>query len=121
MIHNGQAVIGDSDSPGFVKGFEIRDLYPLHSDRCITGHIYVQGHFGCLILHVFKCFDIVASGIGITHHYDGGISALNRSCGTCLNVFFCGETGISEVYVDVYESGCNNKSLRIDYFIAVFG
>lgn len=80
----------------------------------------MQRHLLCLILHVFKCFGIIASGVGITHHDNGCVSSLYCRCGSGLNIFFGGETGISEVYVDIHKTGGNDKPLRIYDFLFVF-
>ena len=121
MVDNGKSVIGNAYRAGFMKTCYIGNLLTLHSKGCIAGHIDMYGSFGGFLLHIFESLRIVASGIGISHHDDRGISSPGRCRSTRVDILLVRETGIPEVDMYIHQSRRDYKTRSIYYLISGLG
>ena len=100
--------------------FHICEGFALHADRDIAGGKHVDSGLFALTDDVFKSFYVVNWWFCVCHTDNGCKATGSGSHCSGMNVFFVGESRITEMHMDVDKSRSHHKTVGVNNRITVW-
>ena len=67
--------------------------------------------------NIAQSFFVIYDWLCICHTHNGSKTAFCSSCCSCVDILFVGQSRITEMDMDIYQSRCYHKTFCIDHLV----